>query len=145
MPPNAQVIRLPFEFIVQGPPRSAQTHSREALRKWKNNVVDAAAQSIPAGAVVVTERIRLCVAYYHDGLAAGLDLDNMVKPIQDALNGVVYEDDSQIVDTALRATCIDGPFKVRGMSMVLAEGFNQGREFLHVVIVPAPNHEEFLK
>ena len=139
------MIRLPFEFIVQGPPRSAQTHSPAALRKWKNNVIDAATHCIPAGAVVVTERIRLRVAYYHDGLAAGLDLDNMAKPIQDALNGVVYEDDSQIVDSTLRATSIDGPYKIRGMSMVLAEGFHQGKEFLHVVIEPAPNHEEFLK
>ncbi|MFO0451320.1 MAG: RusA family crossover junction endodeoxyribonuclease [Pseudomonadota bacterium] len=31
--------------------------------------------------------------------AAPIDVDNVIKPIQDALNNVVYTDDSQLTDT----------------------------------------------
>jgi hypothetical protein len=73
-----------------------------------------------------------------------MDNDNMVKPIQDALNGLVYVDDRQITDTQLRKTDINGSFRVRGMSPVLAEGFVKGVEFLYIRIEAAPDHEEIL-
>ncbi|HEX2209506.1 MAG TPA: RusA family crossover junction endodeoxyribonuclease [Longimicrobium sp.] len=136
---------FPFEFIVRGPPRSAKTRNRPALRQWKNAVADAALLRFPADAALVTEKLRMVVSYYHDGADAGLDLDNMLKPIRDALNGVVYEDDSQIVVSAFGATPIDGRYRVKGISTVLAEGFRDGLEFLHVVIEPAPDDGELLK
>jgi hypothetical protein len=82
----------------------------------------------------------MTVVYYHDGIAIRLDNDNMVKPIQDALNGLIYVDDRQITDTVARKTSLDGSFKVRGMSSVLAVAFVGGVEFLHVVIEAAPPH-----
>jgi hypothetical protein len=71
-----------------------------------------------------------------------MDNDNMLKPIQDALNKLVYEDDQQITDTYVRKTDINGSFRVRGMSAVLAEGFCRGNEFLHIKVEQAPIHEE---
>jgi crossover junction endodeoxyribonuclease RusA len=73
-----------------------------------------------------------------------MDNDNMLKPIQDALNRLIYEDDRQITDTAVRKTDINGSFRVRGMSSVLAEGFCRGNEFLHIKVEHAPVHEELL-
>ena len=66
----------------------------------------------------------------------------MIKPIQYALNDLIYEDDRQITDTEVRKTDINGSFRVRGMSSVLAEGFCRGNEFIHVRIEVAPEHEE---
>lgn len=68
----------------------------------------------------------------------------MVKPIQDALNGLVYEDDRQITDIIVRKTDLNGRFRVRGMPLVLAEGFSRGREFLYVRVELAPDHEELI-
>jgi len=86
----------------------------------------------------------MTVVYYHDGIAIRLDNDNMVKPIQDALNGLIYVDDRQIVDTIVRKTAVDGAFKVRGMSPVLAAAFVAGLEFLHITVDSAPPHAELL-
>jgi hypothetical protein len=74
-----------------------------------------------------------------------MDNDNMVKPIQDALIGLVYVDDNQITDTRVRKTDLNGAFRVRGMSAVLAEGFCKGTEFLHIKIEEAPDHAEILQ
>lgn len=37
----------------------------------------------------------------------------MVKPLQDALNRLIYADDRLITDTIARKTSIDGEFRVR--------------------------------
>ena len=84
--------------------------------------------------------LKLTVTYYHDGPAVRMDNDNLVKPIQDALNGLVYEDDNLITDTVVRKTDVNGRFHVRGMSPVLAGGFTVGQEFLHIRIEAAPDH-----
>jgi crossover junction endodeoxyribonuclease RusA len=68
----------------------------------------------------------------------------MLKPIQDALIGLVYEDDRQLTDASVRKTNIDGLFYIRGASIVLLEAFSRGNEFLHVRIETAPGHEHFL-
>ena len=61
-----------------------------------------------------------------------IDGDNLLKPIQDALIGLVYEDDRQIIDAVTQKRPIDDPFFVRYISMVLAEGFAKGDEFVYV-------------
>ncbi len=133
---------FPFEFIVDGPPVSYQTRRADRLRAWEQTVHDAAARRWPDHASPVAGNLKLTVTYYHDGIAVRIDNDNMIKPIQDALNGLVYEDDRQITDTQVRKTDLNGSFRVRGMSPVLAEGFCRGNEFLHIRIELAPNHQE---
>lgn len=135
---------LPFEFTVDGPPISHQTRHPARLRAWKQSVRDAAAKSWPGDIAPVTAHLKITVMYYHDGATVRLDNDNLLKPIQDALNGLVYEDDRQITDTVVRKTDLNGSFRVRGMSLVLAQGFSRGNEFLYVRIELAPGHEELL-
>jgi Holliday junction resolvase RusA-like endonuclease len=135
---------LPFEFIVDGPPVSHQTRHPARLRAWQATVRTAAVQRWPANTPPYTSRLKLTVIYYHDGVAVRMDNDNMVKPIQDALNGLIYADDRQITDTYVRKTDLNGSFRVRGMSPVLAEGFCRGNEFLFVRIELAPDHEELI-
>lgn len=84
------------------------------------------------------------MTYYHDGPAVRIDNDNLLKPIQDALNRFVYEDDVQITDTQVRKTDLNGSFRVKGMSPILAEGFCSGKEFLHVRVEHAPSHEDII-
>jgi crossover junction endodeoxyribonuclease RusA len=77
--------------------------------------------------------------YFHDGEAVRIDNDNLVKPILDALNGVVYRDDSLIVETHVSKKPIDGAYRVRHISPVLAHAFHIGSEFLYIQI------EEFVE
>ncbi|CAN5563726.1 hypothetical protein BH10CHL1_BH10CHL1_07220 [soil metagenome] len=135
---------LPFEFTVDAPPISHQTRRAQRLQAWKQVVRNAAIQRWPKNTSPFKSRLKITVCYYHDGVAVRIDNDNMVKPIQDALNGLVYEDDRQITDIQVRKTDINGSFRVRGMSPVLADAFIKGKEFLYICIELAPDHEELL-
>jgi Holliday junction resolvase RusA-like endonuclease len=112
-----------FEFTVPGPPVSHRTHDRARLAIWKETVRRSAAVSWPFESPADTP-LKIAVTYYHEGAAVRIDNDNLLKPIQDALNGLVYEDDRQITDTFVRKTSIDGRFQVRGAPMTLLRAMN---------------------
>jgi Holliday junction resolvase RusA-like endonuclease len=135
---------LPFEFTIPGPPVSQQTSNRANLQAWKGTVRAQAAARWPAGDAPHTEDVQITVTYFHDGPAVRMDNDNLLKPIQDALNALVYVDDRQITDCNVRKTDLDGRFQVRGMSPALAEAFSNGQEFLHVRVEARPDHGELL-
>jgi Holliday junction resolvase RusA-like endonuclease len=135
---------LPFEFTVPGPPVSHQSRNKAKLAAWRQMVRTAASARWGAAAPLGVP-LRITVSYYHQGLAVRIDNDNMVKPLQDALIGLVYQDDRLITDTIVRKTSIDGLFRVRGYPLVLLEALSQGDEFLHVVIDEAPHHEHPLR
>jgi hypothetical protein len=69
------------------------------------------------------------------------DLDNLLKPIQDALQDVAYHNDCQISDLRSFRRNIDGSFKVRYMSPALAMAFSDGRPFVHVELWRHPDQE----
>ena len=96
----------------------------------------------PNGSGPTREAVKITVVYYYDRIA--LDADNFIKPVQDALAGVVYLDDGQVSDVTIRRTNLSGSFRVRGMSSILAEGFTTGQEFLYIRIEAAPDHVELL-
>lgn len=133
---------LPFEFIVIGTPVSSQTRNTKKLRKWQDTVRVAAKTRWPAGELPLNQPLKVSVVYYYEGEA--LDVDNMIKPIQDALKGLIYTDDCVITDSYPAKRDLNGNFRVRGMSPVLAEGFCSGNEFIHIKILEAPNQEELL-
>jgi crossover junction endodeoxyribonuclease RusA len=135
---------LPFEFTVTGPPTSHQSGNKARLEAWRQLVRSAAAMLWGAGPPL-TVRLKLTVTYYHEGRTVRIDNDNMVKPIQDALIGLIYEDDRLITDTVVRKTSIDGKFRLRGCPLVLLQALAKGDPFLHVVIAEAPGHEEPLR
>lgn len=80
---------------MDGPPLSHQTRDRSRLQAWKATVRAAAAHAWTATSPT-TGTIKVVVAYFHDGPAVLIDNDNMLTPIQDALNGLIYVDDRQI-------------------------------------------------
>jgi crossover junction endodeoxyribonuclease RusA len=132
---------LPFEFIVVGKPISHQTKDKKRLQGWKTAVRHAAEASwktTPSG-----EHLRVVITHYYDVELGNEhdvpDSDNIVKPVRDALNGIIYVDDYQITDFVSRRRNLNSSFRVKGMSSVLAEGFCKGEEFLHVKIEYAPD------
>jgi hypothetical protein len=103
-------------------------------------VVRTEAAALWGGIPPLTRRLRIVLTYYHEGESTSLDSDNLLKPIQDALNGLVYADDVQVVDTAVRRTSIDQPIVARRASRVLLMGFHTGEPFVHVIIDEAADH-----
>jgi crossover junction endodeoxyribonuclease RusA len=131
---------VPFDFVIEGPPVSHQTRNKARLRAWKQAVRTAAEQYWPAGDLPSNQDLSIVVTNFYE--LAAPDVDNIVKPIQDALNGLVYTDDSQITDCHTRKRKITGSFKVKGLSRALADGFVMNKDFVHVKIVLPGSFEE---
>jgi len=131
---------IPFDFVVEGPPVSQQTRNRARLRAWKQTVAQAARNYWPAADAPSVEELTIIVTNFYE--LAAPDVDNIVKPIQDALIGIVYNDDSQITDALTRKRNITGSFKVKGLSRALADGFVMNRDFVHMKVVLSDNFEE---
>ncbi|PKA22640.1 RusA family crossover junction endodeoxyribonuclease [Leptospira levettii] len=126
---------LPFEFIIEGTPVSQQTRNRQRLQAWKTEVGNAARRQIPSNFLIISTEIEVTITYYHDG--ATPDVDNIIKPIQDALIGIIYDDDKQVVETKSRKKSINNSYKIKGVSAVLLSGFASGNDFLHIKISEA--------
>jgi crossover junction endodeoxyribonuclease RusA len=133
---------VPFEFIVVGTPVSQQTRNKARLRKWKETVRNGASSEWPATEPIIDQPIQILVVYYYEG--AAMDTDNMIKPIQDAMKGLIYSDDCLVTDSRGAKRDLGGSFRVKGMSPVVAKGFCCGSEFVHVKILEAPSQEELV-
>lgn len=131
---------IKFEFIVDGPPISQQTRRRKRLKDWKTTVRHEAEKYWSSEQKISTGLIMLQITYFYDSVE--VDVDNIVKPIQDAIIGLAYIDDSQITDILVRKRNLSGNFRIKNMTSILAEGFSRGNEFLHIIVTDAPDTEE---
>ena len=130
---------IKFEFILDGPPVSQQARRRDRLRAWKVTVRQEAEKYWLSEQKATTGFVMLQVTYFYDAIA--IDVDNIVKPIQDAIIGLAYVDDDQITDVLVRKRNLSSNFRIENMTSTLAEGFSSGNEFLHIVVTDAPDQE----
>ncbi len=126
-----------LEFTVPGPPVSYQTRDKANLSAWKATIRGEAAKHW-ATKPPLTGKLKCTIYNFHEGDSASLD-DDMVKPIRDAMNGLIYEDDSQIRFSETIHISIDAPIKVRRAAAVLLVAYSKGDEFLYVRIDDAPD------
>lgn len=127
---------LQLEFVVPGPPVSHQTSDRANLKAWQAAIRAEAAKTWTAPPL--KGKLKFLLINFHEGDKPPLDDDNMVKPIRDALNALVYEDDRQIRYSETLQVPIDDPIKIRGASAILLAAYSKGDEFLYVRIEDAP-------
>ena len=99
-----------------------------------------AEQHWPAGELPAIGRIMLTVIYFYES-EPSMDIDNIPKPISDALKGLVYLDDEQVTDVSCRKRNLNINLGIENPSRVLAEGFRRGNEFLYIVVEEAPDQE----
>ncbi|MGH7335763.1 MAG: RusA family crossover junction endodeoxyribonuclease [Candidatus Rokuibacteriota bacterium] len=127
---------LPFEFVIPQRPVSQQARRQARLREWKEFVSAHARLAINEPRELASEPVTLKLLYLYDESA--LDADNILKPIQDALIGVLLEDDSVITDVEIRRRWLRTTFTLKPLSPVLAAGLALGREFVYVALSDAP-------
>jgi hypothetical protein len=88
----------------------------------------------------LSEPVLVTITYFYEGEA--LDVDNMLKPIQDALIGIALEDDKFVTDVRGSKRDLNGSFVAKGMSRALADGFISNEPFVHIKIDIAPDRKE---
>lgn len=108
------------------------------MRRWTQDVQIAATQYWDRESLFTGE-IELTITYYFENV--DLDLDNIPKPILDALKGLVYYDDSQITDMICRKRDLNRYRPRRNASPMVLEALARPGQFLHITVSDAMNEE----
>jgi hypothetical protein len=120
-----------LEFVVPGPPISNQSPG-PGLQKWRATVAAEAQRRWRKA--ILQGPLKAIIINFHLDDEPSLDVDNMAKPILDAMQEIVFEDDRQIRQAELTHARIDVPFVVAGASMLLVSNIQAGKQFVYVRI-----------
>lgn len=124
-------IEFPVEFIVQGTPVSLQAKRAEAKEAWKARVKEASYASLPDGHFSTDGPIAVTLFYFPDGEMQG-DVDNIVKPVLDALCRHIYTDDRQVERVWVQKFEPGRLFQFRQPSQILSEALSGEKPLLYV-------------
>lgn len=119
----------PFEVIVSGTPLSLQAKSRVNLMAWKDEVRARALErrlELHDQAFLDEVPIAATILYFAAAPVDG-DIDNIVKPILDALNAVAYLDDGQIECVKVQKLVRGEDWNVEVSSATLAEAVERSQ------------------
>jgi crossover junction endodeoxyribonuclease RusA len=121
------------ELIVPGTPISLGASPR-SKNMWRAKVAAAAQSALPISHVLVADPVRATVMYFY--VRTDLDLDNILKPILDSMNGIVYVDDSQIVNIMAAKRDIAGSYVLADVSPILVQHLASGinNDFVFIAI-----------
>ena len=111
-----------FEFQVRGPAVSAQAKNKRLLEAWRVRVAAAARAAWPDSEPTAARDVEVYISEFSE--FATRDRDNMAKPVLDAMQGVVYENDRQIKMLRVEWCDIGGAYVVRHMSPVHPDSVN---------------------
>jgi len=90
----------------------------------------------------VADDVEATVAYFYQ--SRPLDTDNMIKPILDAIKGIVYIDDEQVVDVHAAVRAMHGTYDLSEVTNVLWQAIDAGEPFVYVRVRPLPQPLEVL-
>ena len=91
------------------------------------------------GELPVAEELMVTITYFYD--STPMDVDNIPKPILDALKGLIFFDDSQITDLLCRKRVLRPSFQTRDLSPSLHQTLGRTRQFIHIIVDDAPDQE----
>ena len=129
---------LPFEFLVLGIPISANAHPRSPSKgRWQERV-RASARHGSRMSSPMSGKLQLTLLYFYR--VGTIDVDNMIKPVLDALKGTVYEDDIVISQVMARKTKLVDGLQVAGASREVVDAIAAGDDFVLVRVDGPPAH-----
>lgn len=83
--------------------------------------------------------MSVVIVYFYYGETA-IDVDNIAKPILDALKGLVIADDRAISQVLCRKSRLGQGLAIENASARLAAGVDTNDDFVYVAIDDAPAH-----
>lgn len=124
---------MAIEIVVFGTPISLQAKS-SAKSRWQELVRRTARERVAEDERLEGKPLAAALLYFYfdDTL---VDLDNIAKPILDALTAIAYDDDRRLVNLSLRKTNLRD-LEIRDPSPMLAEAVEHAsmgeRDFVYV-------------
>lgn len=132
-----------FEFLIPKRPVSHQTKRRRNLQDWKAYVRKEAAKLWNSETPPVSSpSLRFTIVYLCDNSPA--DIDNIIKPIQDALVGLVFEDDFLVSDVDSHRRPLQEPIDITNLPPLLQSGIIEGNECVYVRVSDAQDLRSYL-
>jgi len=125
---------LPFELLILATPVSRQVRRLQKRSGWREEIRTAAAAEWDESQAPVAQAVALKIGYFYHG--GSFDLDNIINPIQNGLEGIVFSNDSLVVDLVASKRPLEGVFRV-AMSPKLARGFASGTSYILLLLLQA--------
>jgi crossover junction endodeoxyribonuclease RusA len=130
-------IKFPIEFVVEGTPVSLQRKRRSSVDQWKAQIIDASRAVLPQGHFATSAALAITLFYFPANPMEG-DLDNIVKPILDALDRHIYMNDRQIHRILVQKFELEQSFEFGSPSPTLQDALNKPRPMLYIRIADDP-------
>lgn len=138
--------QLSFELLIPRRPVSLQCKKKQNLRLWKDYVYNLAFQKWE-GLPIDGQYLHLTLVYLCRDLPDDpslLDIDNIIKPIQDSLVGVVVSDDRFISDVDGHRRFLSHPIDITNLPSLLQYAILNGSECVYVRVKNAQKLEKYL-
>jgi len=130
-------IEFPLEFIVAGTPVSLQAKRPASRDAWRQLARTASRASLPDFFFASDKRLAVTIYYFPLERMRG-DIDNIVKPILDALSHHIYMDDEQIERLVVQKFESGNAFEFARPSTKLAEAIKGPTPVLFVRLSEPP-------
>ena len=131
----------PFEFLVPRRPLSHQAKNRSHVQEWRDFVFSRAYE-VWKGVPVSSLHLRFTLVHLSEEDPP--DINNIIKPVQDALIGLAYSDDSLVTDVQGHRRMTSDLIDVAGLPDLLKEAVFHGVECVYVRIEPSNTLGELL-
>jgi Holliday junction resolvase RusA-like endonuclease len=129
--PDVEIV-FPVEFSVRAVPISQQA-SAASRTAWKDQVSAAARERLQEGFWATTKVVSVTIYYFVAAEMVG-DVDNIVKPILDALCKLIYLDDHQVERVLVQKFEPDRVFSFTNPTPKLAEALEQEPPVVYIRI-----------
>jgi crossover junction endodeoxyribonuclease RusA len=129
-----------FEMLIPRRPVSHQSKNRESLQAWKNFVGDRGKAAWNQATPYDLPGLQFSLVYFCSDFPA----DNIVKPIYDALVGIVFADDTLVADIDSHRRFIADGIDIAHLPPLLAKGAALGEECVYVRVSLAKGLGEYL-
>ncbi|MBO1062514.1 MAG: RusA family crossover junction endodeoxyribonuclease [Aphanizomenon flos-aquae CP01] len=134
-----------FEFLI--PRRPVSTNNDKRRKEWIRLVNKEAKKFWTGSSPIKDANLQLTLIYLCRGNYGDrnlLDTDNIIKPIQDALIKLVYEDDKLVSDVESHRRFLSEPIDITNLPLLLQEGVIIGEECVYVKVSESQPLEKYL-
>lgn len=124
-----------FEFVVEGLAVSlrAKKVNPRRYQKWVRTVRTAAQKEFPSGSQPTRSKdITVTITNYYTIVSP--DVDNIIKPLLDAMETVVYVDDKQVRKVISEKVDLTRMASIHDPSPLLATSLEKYSELLHIIV-----------
>lgn len=134
---------LIVDFLLPRRPVSHQAKDAANRNAWRDYIFGRAMLAW-SGKPLLDYPLKFTMVYLSDDPRPG-DINNFVKPVQDALCALVYADDSMIRDVSAHMRFLSEPNAISGLPRTLAQAVIDGQACVYVAISDSSELAEELK